>query len=95
MCRLRNITMCDYQESVTTRQTDRHADGRTDRYTPDKVIPMCRYASSATQKTKIETKLKINGNATLVIFDIFPMKILFSSDYVLYFAYSFKNYSFY
>ena len=22
MCRLRNIAMCDYQESVTTRQTD-------------------------------------------------------------------------
>ena len=38
MCRLRNIAMprkCDY---------------RTDRQTPDKVIPMCRYASKATQK---------------------------------------------
>ena len=33
---------CDYQESVTT--------GQTDRETPDKVIPMCRYASQATQK---------------------------------------------
>ena len=27
MCRLRNIAMCDYQENVTTGQTD----GRTDR----------------------------------------------------------------
>ena len=46
MCRLRNIAMRDYQESVTTVQT--HT--RTDRQTPDKVIPMCRYASQATQK---------------------------------------------
>ena len=56
MCRLRNIAMRDYQEkrtyqeSVITRQTDRWTDGRTDRQTPDKVIPMCRYASQATQK---------------------------------------------
>ena len=42
MCRLRNIAMRDYQESVTT--------GQTHRQTPDKVIPMCRYASQATQK---------------------------------------------
>ena len=45
-CRLRNIAMHDYQENVTTGQT--HT--RTDRQTPDKVIPMCRYASQATQK---------------------------------------------
>ena len=38
--------MCDYQENVTTGQMDR----RTDRQTPDKVIPMCCYASQATQK---------------------------------------------
>ena len=42
MCRLQNIAMLDYQESVTT--------GQTDRQTPDKVIPMCRYDSLATQK---------------------------------------------
>ena len=46
MCRLPNIAMRDYQESVTTRQT--HT--RADRQTLDKVIPMCRYASQATQK---------------------------------------------
>ena len=45
MCCLRNIAMCDYQESVTT--------GQTDRQTPDKVIPMCRYASQATQKCDV------------------------------------------
>ena len=30
MCRLRNIAMCDYQENVTTGQTDRQTDRRTD-----------------------------------------------------------------
>ena len=44
MRRLRNIALRDYQESVTTGHTDR----RTDRQTPDKVIPMCRYALQAT-----------------------------------------------
>ena len=44
MCRLRNA-MRDYQESVTAGQT--HT--RTDRQTPDKVIPMCRYASQGPQ----------------------------------------------
>ena len=37
MCRLQYIAMHDYQESVTTDKT------------PDKVIPMCRYALQATQ----------------------------------------------
>ena len=51
MCRLRNIAMRDYQESVTIGQTDT----RTHRQTPDKVIPMCRYASQATQDDTIKT----------------------------------------
>ena len=34
----------------TDRRTDRQTDRRTDRQTTDKVIPMCRYASQATQK---------------------------------------------
>ena len=42
MCGLRNIAMHYYQESVTT--------GQTDGQTPDKVIPMCRYASQVMQK---------------------------------------------
>ena len=50
MCRLGNTARSDYQESVTTGQTQRHTDGRTERQTPEKVIPMCRYASQATQK---------------------------------------------
>ena len=40
MCRLQNIAL----ESVTEK-----CDRRTDRRTTDKVIPMCRYASQATQ----------------------------------------------
>ena len=48
MCRLRNIAMRDYQESVTIGQTDT----RTHRQTADKVIPMCRYASQETQQKK-------------------------------------------
>ena len=46
MCRLRNIAL----ESVTDGWTDRQTDRRTDGRTTDKVIPMCRYASQATQK---------------------------------------------
>ena len=40
--------------SVTDGQTDRQTDGRTDGQTTDKVIPMCRYASRATQKESTE-----------------------------------------
>ena len=42
----------DYQESVTIGQTDARTHARTHRQTPDKVIPMCRYASQATQKLR-------------------------------------------
>ena len=50
MCRLRNIAMRDFQESVTTE------DRRTDRQTADKVIPMCHFASQASQQ-----ELEISG----------------------------------
>ena len=49
-CTICCVAMRDYQESVTIGQTDTQTDGRTVRLTPDKVIPMCRYASQATQK---------------------------------------------
>ena len=32
MCCLRNIALCDYQESVTTRHTHTYTDGQTDRH---------------------------------------------------------------
>ena len=37
MRRLRNIAMCDYQESVTTGQTD----GQTDAGQSDPYVPLC------------------------------------------------------
>ena len=37
MCRLRNIAMPDYQESVTTGQTD----GQTDAGQSDPYVPLC------------------------------------------------------
>ena len=46
---LRNIAMRDYQESVTTGQTRTRTDGQT----PDKVIPMRRFALQATQQNKL------------------------------------------
>ena len=39
------LRKCDYR-------TDTRTDGRTDRQMPDKVIPMFRYASQATQKSR-------------------------------------------
>ena len=49
MCRLRNIAMCDYQESVTTgqthrrtdRQTDTQMDGQRDAGQSDPYVPLC------------------------------------------------------
>ena len=40
MCRLRNIAMRDYQESVTTGQTDRHTH-RDRRRKSDPYVPLC------------------------------------------------------
>ena len=61
MCRLPNIAMCDYKESVTT--------GQTNRQTPDKVIPISSYASQATQKLKIMIVLELtNYNSNHVRF---------------------------
>ena len=69
MCRLRNIAMRDYQESVTIRQTDTH----THRQTPDKVIPMCRYASQATQQKSYNLSAYI---VYLLIYTARPWNIL-------------------
>ena len=45
MCRLRNIVMHDYKESVTTghthRQTHRKMDGQTDAGQSDSYEPLC------------------------------------------------------
>ena len=41
MCRLRNIAMRDYQESVTTGQTDRQTDRQTDAGQSEPYVPLC------------------------------------------------------
>ena len=41
MCCLRNIALRDYQESVTTGQTDTHTDGQTDAGQSDPYVPLC------------------------------------------------------
>ena len=53
MCPLRKIAKCDYQESVNT--------GQTHRRTSDKMIPMGRLASQATQKLAISVTLFANS----------------------------------
>ena len=50
--------MRDYQKSVTTKKVWL-PDRRTDRQTPDKVIPMCHYASQATQKVFYSILIKL------------------------------------
>ena len=70
MCGLRIIAMRDYQESVTTEQTHRQTHGQTDRQTSDKVIPMCRYASQATQKPDAQATLTLHPT----IFSAFGLK---------------------
>ena len=60
MRRLQNIALESVTEKCdrrTDRWTDGRTDGQTDRRTTDKVIPMCRYASHATQKRKKITEL--------------------------------------
>ena len=41
MCRLRNIAMRDYQESVPIGQTDRHTHAQTDAGQSDPYVPLC------------------------------------------------------
>ena len=69
MCRLQNIAMRDYQESVTTGQTHTHTDRRTDRQTPDKVIPMCRY---------VRRRHKNSGS---ILRNAFPLRNIAMRDY--------------
>ena len=41
MCRLQNIAMCDYQESMTAGQTHRRMDRQTDAGQSDPYVPLC------------------------------------------------------
>ena len=49
--------------SVTDGQTDRQTDRQKDTKSTDKVIPMCRYASQATQKLRHSVQDLITRNA--------------------------------
>ena len=76
-----NIAMCDYQESVTTRQTDK----RMDKQMPDKVIPLCNYASQATQLSKVPSRsVKIyNGYPIVDYMRLYVNKQVFFQTYFL------------
>ena len=55
MCRLRNIAMRDYQESVTTGQTDthKHTDRQTDTGQSDPYVPLCFAGDTKTRCPRI------------------------------------------
>ena len=53
--------MRDCQGSVTTGQTHMQIDGQA----TEKMIPMCRYASQATQKTAVYTKYMFSPTLNL------------------------------
>ena len=57
MCRLQNIAIGDFQESVTI--------GQMDRQTPDKVILMCCYPSQATQKDLVKVHVSFRMHFVL------------------------------
>ena len=76
MCRLRNIAICDYQESVTTGQTDRHTDRWTDRRRTK--LSLCACMLRRRQKMTFDldlwpTDLNINRDH-LLIKDCIPIK---------------------
>ena len=65
MCRLRNIAMRDYQESVTTGQTDTHTHGQTDAGQSDPYVPLCFTGNTMRSVCKagqiIQTRYVITG----------------------------------
>ena len=63
MCRQRSIAMRDYQESVTTGQTDRWTDGQTDAGQSDPCVLLCFTDDKSTQTDRwtdrSQTKLSL------------------------------------
>ena len=53
MCRLRNIAMRDYQESMTTGQTVRRTDTQTDAGQSDPYVPLC-FAGDTTNEVHVK-----------------------------------------
>ena len=66
MCRLQNIAMRDYQESVTTRQTHTQKNGRTDGQTDarhsDPHVPLCFAGNTKTVPHHAYKTVKCNLN---------------------------------
>ena len=62
MCRLRNIAMRDYQESVTTGQTH----GQTDAGQSDPYVPLCFAGNTKTNSTT--TKYLLGGVGIILAF---------------------------
>ena len=65
------------------RKCDYRTDTPMDRQTPDKVIPMCRYASQATKINWIDTELKIY---------LLPHSMRFQIHNLLFFVFSIQTY---
>ena len=68
MCRLRNIAMRDYQESVTTGQTDRQTDaGQSDPY-----VPLC-FAGNTTRCPPIPFRGNKNNSSLTDLYEFLPL----------------------
>ena len=78
MCRLRNIAMRDYQESVTTGQThtrtDRQTDGQTDAGQSDPYVPLCFAGDTKTnEKYAIHIKNGFIKTKIISLLSIMPL----------------------
>ena len=63
MCRLRNIAMLDYQESVTTGQTHGLTDTKTDAGQSDPYVPLCFAGKTKTVTLTSDYKISVFGHA--------------------------------
>ena len=66
MCRLQDIAISDYQESVTTGQTDTQTDtqmdGQTDAGQSDPYVPLCFAGDTKSGPKHILKLIKVNQN---------------------------------
>ena len=70
MCRLQNIGMLDYQESVTTGQTDTPTDGRMDGHIyvgqSDSYVPLCFAGDTKSKIFYVKVRKKTYGKSVPV-----------------------------
>ena len=67
MCRLRNIALRDYQESVTTGQTDTHANGQKDAGQSDPYVPLCFTGDTKNQFNLLDLLSRVDLNSRSVL----------------------------